>query len=244
MSDVPDIVWISASSSVKAFDRPLVQYLSKQRTVAQWQYEQTPDEASSLNSAIELLHQYLETQPQAVHLVGHGMSGVVALLYARRYPERVKSLSLLSVAAQPAITWHAHYYIQRKLLPCSREQLLAQTVRNLFGQRLPFHVQAFVTLLDRDLETSPNLHSLYELVQLPKGGVSMPLLVCAAMDDSIIDRRSHAQWSRLLKLGDRLWRCPSGKHFFHFFHPEQVGEQLFQFWQFENSVERSLLAAS
>jgi pimeloyl-ACP methyl ester carboxylesterase len=251
MNSVSNIVWVSASSGVKAFDRPLLQYLSKQRmgspilgTIAQWQYEQTPDEASSLDAAVELLHQYLETQTEPVHLVGHGVSGVVVLLYARRYPERVKTLSLLSVAAQPAITWHAHYYVQRKLLSCSREQVLAQTVRSLFGRDLPFHVQAFVALLDRDLETSPSLHSLYELVQLPKGGVSVPLLVCAAKDDSVIDRRSHAQWSRMLKLGDRLWRCPSGRHFFHYFYPEQVGNELMQFWQSAILVEQPLLIAS
>lgn len=231
MNGLPDVVWISASAGVKAFDRPLIQYLSKQMTIAQWQYEQSPDEPSSLSAAIELFRDYLETQPEPVHLVGHGISGVVGLLYARCFPERVKSLSLLSVAAQPAITWHAHYYVQRKLLPCSRQQVLAQTVRLLFGKDLPYHPQAFVALLDRDLETSPNLHSLYELVQLPKGGVEVPLFVGAAKDDAVIDRRAHAQWSRMLKLGDRLWRCPSGKHFFHFFHPEPVGNQLFKFWQ-------------
>jgi pimeloyl-ACP methyl ester carboxylesterase len=227
-----------------------LQYLFKQKsglsllgTIAQWQYEQSLDEASSLTVAVELLHQYLETQTQPVHLIGHGMSGVVALLYTRCYPERVKSLSLLSVAAQPAITWHAHYYVQRKLLSCSREQILAQTVRALFGRDLPFHVQAYVTLLDRDLETSPSLHSLYEIVQLPKGGVTVPLLVCAADDDPVIDRRSHAQWSRMLKLDDRLWRCPSGRHFFHFLHPEQVGNQLLQFWTSAAKVN-SLLVAS
>ncbi|BAU11365.1 hypothetical protein LEP3755_18590 [Leptolyngbya sp. NIES-3755] len=231
MNAVPDVVWISASAGVKAFDRPLIRYLSKQTTIAQWQYEQSPDEPSSLSAAVELFHEYLETQTEPVHIVGHGMSGVVGLLYARCFPERVKSLSLLSVAAQPAVTWHAHYYVQRKLLPCSRQQVLAQTVRSLFGKDLPFHPQAFVALLDRDLDTSPNLHSLYELVQLPKGGVDVPLFVGAAKDDSVIDRHAHAQWSRMLKLGDRLWRCPTGRHFFHFFHPESVGNQLFQFWK-------------
>jgi pimeloyl-ACP methyl ester carboxylesterase len=242
MNGLPDAVWISASSGVKAFDRPLIQCLSKNLTVAQWQYEQSPDEPSSLSAAVELLHEYLITQPEPVHLVGHGMSGVVGLLYARCYPDRVKSLSLLSVAAQPAITWHAHYYIQRKLLPCSREQVLAQTVQTLFGKDLPYHPQAFVTLLDRDLETAPSLHSLYELVQLPKGGVEIPLLVCAANDDLVIDRRSHAQWSRMLKPGDRLWRCPSGRHFFHFFHPEAVKGQLLQYWN-TTEMSRSLLTA-
>lgn len=251
MSFVSNIVWISASSGVKAFDRPLLQYLAKERigspflgAIAQWQYEQSLDEASSLDAAVELLHHYLENQTHPVHLVGHGTSGIVALLYTRRYPEQVKSLSLLSVAAQPALTWHTHYYVQRKLLACSREQVLAQMVKTLFGCDLPFHVQAFVALLDRDLDTSPSLHSLYELVQLPQGSVSVPLLVCAAKDDSVIDKRSHAQWSRMLKLGDRLWRCPRGKHFFHFFHPEQSGDELLQFWRSTTKIEQPLLIAS
>jgi pimeloyl-ACP methyl ester carboxylesterase len=231
MSYLPDVVWINASAGLKALDRPLVQYLSQHLTIAQWNYEQKLDEASSSTEAVELLHSYLSTLEQPVHLIGHGMSGVIALLYARHYPEHVRSLALLSVAAQPAITWHAHYYVQRQLLPCSREQVLAQTVRSLFGVTLPYHIRSLIKALDRDLETSPTLHSLYQLMQLPEGGVSVPLLACAANDDSVIDRRSHAQWSRLLKPGDRLWRCPSGRHFFHFFYPEYVGNQLFQFWQ-------------
>lgn len=243
MSNIPNVVWISGSAGLKVFDRPLIQYLAQNITVAQWQYEQTLDEASSSTQAVELLHEYLSTVEQPVHLVGHGMSGVVALLYARRYPEYVKSLSLLSVAAQPAVTWHAHYYVQRQLLPCSRDQVLAQAARTLFGVTLPFPAQSVIAALDRDLETSPTLHSLYHLVQLPKGGVAMPLLVCAAKDDFVVDRRSHAQWSHFLKAGDRLWRCPSGRHFFHFFHPEQVGNKLFQFWQTAALQTQSVLAA-
>jgi pimeloyl-ACP methyl ester carboxylesterase len=243
MNHLPNVVWVSASTSLKVFDRPLVQYLSQGLTIAQWQYEQQLDEASSLVKAVELLHDYLTSLEHAVHLVGHGMSGVVALLYARQYPERIKSLSLLSVAAQPAVTWHAHYYVQRQLLPCSRKQLLAQTVQTLFGVSLPFSIQSLISTLDRDLETSPTLHSLYQLVQLPQGGVSMPLLVCAAKDDSVVDRCAHARWSRLLKPGDRLWSCPSGRHFFHFFHPEQVGNQLRQFWQSASLNLPSLLIA-
>ena len=233
----PDAIWVSASDGIRAFDRPVVEYLSQNLTIAQWQYKQTLDEASSSSGAVERLHHYLTTLEHPVHLVGHGMSGVIALLYAREYPERVKSLSLLSVAAQPAVTWHTHYYVQRQLLPCSREQLLAQTVRTLFGARLPLQIQAFVKALDRDLETSPTFHSLYQLAKLPKGGTSMPLLVCAADNDAIVDWQCHAQWSHWLKPGDRLWRCPQGRHFFHFFYPEQVGNQLCQFWQ---SVSTSL----
>jgi pimeloyl-ACP methyl ester carboxylesterase len=229
MTGLVDVVWVNASSGVLAFDRPLIKHLSRHKPIALWQYEQSIDEASSLTTAVELLHTYLESQ-SPMHLVGHGMSGVVALLYARLHPENVKSLTLLSVAAQPAITWHTHYYIQRKLSPCSRYQVLGQMVRSLFGDNLPLHTQAFLALLDRDLDTSPNPHSLYELVRLPKEGVKMPLLVCAANDDLVIDRRSHAQWSRMLKMGDRLWRCPTGKHFFHYFHPEQVSNELLHFW--------------
>jgi pimeloyl-ACP methyl ester carboxylesterase len=199
-------------------------------TIAQWEYEQTVDEASSVSQAVALLHEYLQPQSQPLHLVGHGMSGVVALLYARQHPEQVKSLTLLSVAAQPAITWHAHYYVQRSLLPCSRTQILTQTVRSLFGSARNLQVQSLASMLDRDLESSPLLYTLYGLTPLPKGGVKMPLLVCGAADDSVVDRHAQAEWSQWLKLGDRLWCCPSGKHFFHYFQPEQVGNQLFEFW--------------
>lgn len=231
MSSSFDVLWLNASPSLKHFDQPLLQVLAPHRPVAQWEYKQSQDEASSLDQAVMLLDDYLKSQPHTLHLVGHGISGVLGLTYARRYPERVRSLTLLAVAAQPAVTWQAHYYVQRQLIACSRQQLLACTTRSLFGRQLPYAVKALVTSLRRDLEESPSPHSLFKLATLPKGGVTMPLLVCGSKDDPIVHPPTLQEWLAYFKADDTLWQCPDGHHFFHYFQPHMVGEQLLRFWR-------------
>ncbi|NJR49762.1 MAG: alpha/beta hydrolase [Leptolyngbyaceae cyanobacterium CSU_1_3] len=233
MSD--NLLWLSASPSLQRLNQPLLHYLSQQVTVSQWEYYQTLDEGSSLTTAVTLLHEHLQHQAHPIHLAGHGISGVVGLLYSRLYPERVKSLALLSIAAQPAMTWHAHYYTQQRLLPCSRSQLLAQTALILFGKRLPLPLKDLLIALDRDLDLSPCPHSLLKLSELPKGGVSMPLLVYRSQTDSIIDPQGHSNWLPWMKYEDQLWDCPEGRHFFHYFYPELVGARLLDFWHTANS---------
>lgn len=231
MSSSPDILWLSCSPSLKRFDQPLLWHLAKQFTVAQWAYAQTLDEASSLSTAIVLLHDYLKHRRQPIHLIGHGMGGVIGLLYARQHPERVRSLTLLAVSAQPAATWHAHYYVQRQLLPCGRQQLLAQTARSLFGSPLPASARDLAIALAKDLETSPTPHSLLQLGSLPKGGVAMPMLVCGSQTDPIVHPTAIEDWQCFLKSSDRLWQCDQGHHFFHYFHADRVGAEVLNFHQ-------------
>lgn len=229
-----DVLWLNASPSLKHFDQPLLRYLAQHLTVAQWEYRQSSDEASSLETAVGLLHDYLKGRQQPVHLAGHGLSGVLGLMYARRFPERVRSLTLLAVAAQPAITWQAHYYVQRQLIACSRQQLLACLTRSLFGP-LPAGIsyghKALVTSLKRDLDESPSPHSLFKLAHLPRGGVTMPLLVCGSKTDPVVHPPALQEWLLSFKSDDALWQCPDGRHFFHYFYPQAVGSQLLRFWR-------------
>lgn len=233
-------LWISASPSLKHFDQPLLRHLAGQTNLARWEYCQTLDEGSSVWTAIALLHQHLQHQDEPIHLIGHGISGIVALLYSRQYPERVRSLTLLSVSAQPAVTWQAHYYVQRQLLPCSQTQVLGQMIVSLFGRKLPYSMKEILSALRLDLESSPSLHSLFKLNRLPQGGVSMPLLVCGSKTDPIVDPSALADWTAWFKPEDRLWQCLDGHHFFHYFHPQLVGDQILDFWQ-SQSARQSLL---
>lgn len=172
MSDSFDVLWLSASPVLQRFDKPLLDYLSGYIRIAQWEYQQTKDEGSSIEQAVELLSDFLEWRDRPVHLGGHGVGGAIALSYARRFPQKVRSLTLLAVAAQPANNWHAHYYFQRQLFSISRELVLASSVRSLFGNQPPHTTKKLVAALDKDLEQSPSQHSLFKLVYLPKGGVS------------------------------------------------------------------------
>ncbi|MBE9197559.1 MULTISPECIES: alpha/beta hydrolase [unclassified Nodularia (in: cyanobacteria)] len=230
MSDLFDVLWLNASPTLKRFDQPLLQHLSGYMRIAQWEYQQSRDEASSIDQAVLLLHDFLDSYPDAVHLGGHGISGAIALTYARRYPEKVRSLTLLAVGSQPANTWHAHYYFQRQLFSISREQVLANSVRSLFGKQPCHTAKKLMTALDKDLERSPSPHSLFKLVYLPKGGVSMPMLVCGSKTDSVVNPPALDDWRNWFKPEDRLWRSSQGYHFFHYFHPQEVGEQILNFW--------------
>ncbi|MEH2384465.1 MAG: alpha/beta hydrolase [Nostoc sp.] len=246
MSDSFDVLWLSASHALQRFDKPLLDYLSGYISVAQWEYQQTKDEASSIDQAVELLYDFLEWRDRPVHLAGHSMGGAIALSYARRFPQKVRSLTLLAVAAQPANTWQAHYYFQRQLFSISRELILASNVRSLFGNQPPHTTKKLVAALDKDLEQSPSSHSLFKLVYLPKGGVSMPMMVCGSNSDPVVSPPALHDWLNWLKPEDKLWECPQGYHFFHYFYPQQVGEQMLSFWQHHHPhlLEASALSLS
>jgi pimeloyl-ACP methyl ester carboxylesterase len=235
MSPLPDALWLNVSPALQKFDRPLLKRLSHQISIAQWEYCQTPDEPMSLEVALVLLHDYLKHHHHPIHLLGHGTGGLLALLYARRYPERVRSLTLLSVGVHPAVDWQAHYYAQLQLQCWSREAVLTQTVRNLFGLQSRSTVRKLCQVLERDLKSSLSPHTLYRRVSFFPGKVAVPLMVSGSRDDIVIDPNQLQGWQPWLKDGDRLWQCPSGRYFFHYFRPQTVAEQIVSFW---NSQQR------
>ncbi|WP_404790787.1 alpha/beta fold hydrolase [Altericista sp. CCNU0014] len=231
MTERPEVLWLNGSPSLQCFDRPLLSALAVQAKVRQWQYCQGLDEGSSVQNAVRLLHDYLEQVDRPIHLMGHGVGGTIGLLYARYYPEKVRSLALLSVAEQPAMTWQTHYYVQRHLMSCSRHQVLAFMVRSLFGSELPYDVKNLIRALDRDLSEAPCLHSLFRIVDLPKGGILAPLMVCGSQTDSVVHPPALLEWRNWMKPTDTLWECTTGRHFFHYFQPQQVAEEVFKFWR-------------
>lgn len=231
MSQLPDAVWVNANPSFRKFDQPLINRLSKKMAIAEWQYHQTVDEPASPAVAVKLLQDYLQQYTHPLHLIGHGTGGLVSLLYAHRYPKRIKSLTLLSVGAHPTVDWQAHYYVQLNLLLCSRETLLTQMVYSLFGRQSRSLTRRYQQVLERDLLSAASPHSLYQRVHHDPQKVSVPLLVCCAEHDPVIDPNLWRKWQPWLKDGDRLWQCPNGRYFFHYTYPEQVYHQIQAFWQ-------------
>jgi pimeloyl-ACP methyl ester carboxylesterase len=226
-----DVLWLNTSPHLKLFDQPLLRLLSHTTSVAQWEYQHSPDEASSLSVTVELLHNYLNScHEQPVHLVGHSTGGLLGLLYASQYPEKVKSLTLLAVGFHPAIDWKAHYYVQRQLLSCSRQSLLTQIVSNLFGSQNQNICRILQKILEKDLDNSASPHSLFQRVSMAPMQVSVPLLVCGSRDDIVIDLQELQRWRKFFKSGDRLWECLQGGHFFHYFYPRCTAGQITDFW--------------
>jgi pimeloyl-ACP methyl ester carboxylesterase len=224
-------LWVSASPSLKYFHRRLLNSLSKVVELEFWEYYQTLDEGSSIDSGINLLREYLAKSNTPVHLIGHGMGGVIALGYARIYPAQVASLTLLSVAVQPGINWHSYYYTQLRSLPFSRDCILTSVASNLFPNTCASHIPDLVDRLEKDLVESPSNHSLFRLDILAEGGVKMPMMICGSQDDPVISSPALYGWTSYFKSIDTIWRSSTGGHFFHHFHSELVSYQIQQFWQ-------------
>lgn len=238
MNHDSNLLWLSVSPYLKCFNRRLLCQLVKVASVRQWEYCQSVDEPCCVDSIVAALHEYVSDRAQLearsgnpnyrVHLLGHGVSGVVALLYARQHPEKVASLMLLSVDAMPAVNWQAHYYAMRKLLPCSREAILTQMVRTLFDAQPIKFSQALVQLLAKDLDSNLTFHSVAHNARIPAGGTEVPLLVCNGERDSILGNQGQTQWRNVMKENDRLWHCLEGKHFFHFHYAQATANVIAQ----------------
>ena len=233
MSKLPDVLWLNTSPSLQCFNQPLLRYLAGQVTIGQWEYCQSQDEASSLYLAVLLLHDYLKSCNQPMHLIGHSTGGLLGLLYARQYPERVKSLTLLAVGIDVALDWQAHYYahLHHQILPYSRQGVLTNMVYNLFGYQDQHMLKNLVRILEQDLDCSLSPHSVLQRLTVSPGRVPVPLMVCGSKDDIIVEPDVLQGWRTCLKEGDRLWSCLEGRHFFHFFHPQQVGRMILKFWK-------------
>lgn len=224
-------LWLCVNPHLKQFDWRLCQQLNHHTDVKFWSYHQTADESCSMQVALDLLHQYVQNQNQPIDLLGHGLSGTLGLLYARRYPQIIRSVTLLSVGANPSISWHAHYYNMRKLLPTSREAILYQMANMVFGAHETIQTIKLAKLLENVLDTELALHSLAHQTDLSSGGIERPLLICNGAQDAIVDPTIHAQWRPWLKPGDRLWSCPTGRHFFHHDYPILTSQIILEFWQ-------------
>ncbi len=232
MPNLTEVICLSASPHLQVFNRPLLQSLAQYTPIAQWEYQQTPDEPCSLDIALVLLHDYVKHHDRPIHLIGHGVSGLLALLYTQRHPERVRSLTLLSVGAYPALDWQAYYYSQRRLLPCSRQVLLTRMVDILFGCASKPMTKALVKILDRDLDNSLSPHSLVKCLNLTPIQVAVPLLVCGSVDDVAVDPHQLRSWQQYFSEEvSKFWVCPSGRYFFHYFYPQQTAEQILSFWK-------------
>lgn len=238
MSPEPDAIWLNTSPSLLCFAQPLLRELSRDVTIARWEYSQTQDEASSLDVAILLLDNYLQSINQPVHLIGHSTGGLLGLLYTRRYPEKVKSLTLLAVGADAALDWQAHYYAHLPYL--SRQKILNAMVYNLFGYQNEKTVKRLERILEEDKNCSLSPHSLMKRLSVPPAPVPVPFMVCGSTDDMIVEPESLQGWRPFLMEGvdaerllvrDRYWECQKGRHFFHFFYPNLLAEQILDFWQ-------------
>jgi pimeloyl-ACP methyl ester carboxylesterase len=221
MTQISDALWLNVSPA-----------LQKLGTIAQWGYRQTADEPTSLDVALALLDEYLSECNRPMHLLGHGTAGLLGLLYTQRYPQRVRSLTLLSVGVNPAVNWQSYYYTQRRLLPYDQQTILQRMVCGLLGYHPRDTANFLVRLLAQDLYQSLSPHHLGRSLELLPIAVDVPLLVCGSVDDIVIDLQQLRGWQQHFRSeASRLWVCPGGRHFFHSAYPQLVSEQIRTFWR-------------
>lgn len=239
MVNTPDGLWLCVNPHLSSLDQRLCEQLNHQVTVESWMYQQSADTPCCMEAALASLHAHIQHYSEPVHLLGHGLSGALGLLYARLFAGRICSLTLFSVGANPAVSWQAHYYALRKFLPCSRETILMQMARMLVGPQDVTKAVGFAALLKQVLDTELAPDSLADHSGFSPGGIEPPLLICHGSYDAIVDPKAHQDWRQWIKPGDRLWSCPQGRHFFHYDHPECCSRVILEFWQQTSSFRLS-----
>lgn len=128
-SDAPTVVLSSGLGGMHQFWRPQIEALGKRFRIIGYDHrgtganaEQLPDNYSIEHMA-EDIHSILEMDgSQSVHIVGHALGALIGLAFARKYPQRARSLVLVNGWA--AISQHT-----RRCFDVRCELLLASGVK-------------------------------------------------------------------------------------------------------------------
>ena len=224
------IVWVDLQPSLYCLFKRTAQALSQQYGVKRWSFEHDLDESCDVDIIHALLKQTVENSSEPVHLVGHGISGSVAYLYAKKYPKNISSVSLLSVDVQSSNQWTSHYQSMRSQLPCSRFHILSHLSRLLIDTHAD-HVQIIIArLLAKCLDNDFVSGSIVGQTQIENlDQIKVPVLVINGSKDFVIDQCSYERWQQYLKPGDCYQRMNSGRHFFPFSEWSQTAKMIESF---------------
>ena len=140
------ILWIDLQPSLYCLFKRTAQSLGQHFEVKRWSFEHDLDESCDVDIVYGLLRKTIDNSSGPVHLVGHGISGTIAYLYAQKYPKNISSASVLSVDTHSANQWTSHYQSMRSQLPCSRFHILSH-LSSLLVNRNSEQVRSIVTRL-------------------------------------------------------------------------------------------------
>ncbi|WP_114994346.1 alpha/beta fold hydrolase [Synechococcus sp. UW179A] len=226
------VLWIDLQPTLHCLNKRVAQLLSRSFAVQRWSFQHDLDESCSVQTVLELLRQTLVASSEPMHLVGHGISGTVACLFAEKYPDLVKSLTLLSVDTLSANHWSSHYLDMRSQLPTSRQAILSHLSSLLFSSNNSRSTEIVPCLLAKCLDTEfiqgsiVNQQTIKNL-QTPE----VPTLVLNGEFDFVVDINSHDRWSETLKSGDRYVCMKNGRHFFQFNQAQHAADLITAFIQ-------------
>ena len=211
------LLWIDLQPSLYCLFKRTAQSLGQHFEVKRWSFEHDLDESCDVDIVHGLLRQTIDNSSSPVHLIGHGISGTIAYLYAQKCPKDIYSVSVLSVDTHSANQWTSHYQSMRSQLPCSRYHILSH-LSSLLVNKNSEQVKSIVTrLLARCLDNDFVYGSIVKsqtIENIKKANV--PILVVNGEQDFVVDEQSCDRWKHYLKPGDCYQKIRNGRHFFPF----------------------------
>ena len=211
------IVWIDLQPSLYCLLKRTAQSLGQHFEVKRWAFKHDLDESCDVDIVHSLLRQTIDKSSAPIHLVGHGISGTIAYLYAQKHPKNISSVSVLSVDTVSNNQWTSHYQRLRSQLPCSRFHILSHLSSLLVNsdseQVGKVVTKLLATCLDNDFVYGSIIKSqIIENINHAK----VPILVINGEKDFVVDAQSCDRWKNRLKPGDCYRKIVNGRHFFPF----------------------------
>ena len=221
------ILWIDLQPSLYCLFKRTAQSLGQQFEVKRWSFEHDLDESCDIEIVHSLLKQTISNSSDRVHLVGHGISGTIAYLYAQKYPENILSASVLSVDTHSINQWTSHYQRMRSQLPCSRYHILSH-LSSLMVNNDTEQVRNIVTrLLAKCLDNDFVYGSIIKSQRIENvNKANVPILVINGEKDFVVDEQSYGRWKHYLKPGDCYRKIANGRHFFPFTEWSQTSNMI------------------
>ncbi|BEV35975.1 alpha/beta hydrolase [Synechococcus sp. M16CYN] len=222
---LPTILWIDLQPILHCINQRLIKILVKNRLIKYWSFQHDLDEACSIATIHELILETMRRENRKYHLIGHGISGTIAHLFANKYPETVHSTILLSVDTAITNQWTSHYLKMRNQFSCSRERILMHLSSCLFREKVSKNNLTMVSLLAKCLDQEYTIGSIASQYILGSIRIaSVPTLVINGNDDFVVDRNANQRWVGQFKPGDHYRSIKNGRHFFHYEDPRQTSQ--------------------
>ena len=224
------ILWIDLQPSLYCLFKRTVQTLSQQIKVKRWSFEHDLDESCDVKVVHSLLRQTIENSSTPVHLIGHGISGTIAYLYAQKNPRNILSVSVLSVDTHSTNQWTSHYQSMRSQLPCSRFHILSHLGRLLVDRQTEQVGHIMTRLLAKCLDNDFVYGSILKSQTIRNlNKTEVPILVINGEKDFVVDEQSYGRWKHYLKPGDCYQIIKNGRHFFPFTEWRQTSNMIESF---------------
>ena len=236
------ILWIDLQPSLYCLFKRTAQSLGQHFKVKRWSFEHDLDESCDIEIVHGLMRHTIENSSDPVHLVGHGISGTIAYLYAQNYPKNISSVSVLSVDTRSTNQWTSHYQSMRSQLPCSRFHILSHLGRLLVENQTEQVSSIITRLLAKCLDNDFVYGSIVKsqlITNLNK--IEVPVLVINGEQDFVIDEQSEIRWFHYLKPGDCYQRIVNGRHFFPFTQWSQTAKMIGSFVKMVPDHDQNLL---